>query len=308
MLRRVESLLSVDMRRLMGGTFHSVGNRLLRRFGARLGLTPNFTILDPEDARETARGRDLGPEHSDARDSASRRATSCSTCTRSRSTRAVPFPEVLAEHAPHFAPARDGDRVASSSGTASVSAWATPATTTTCCFSGSASSTRAPRRPLSWRAATTTSSWTSTRTPTASRATSWTAWRGSGGTSRWSATTPRRSTPSAALRSRTSSASRERYPDAQTYPPDPELPLDARDPRARQRLDRAQRAPVPQGAAGEPGTAGPMPAVVALAGHLRAGALHRAAPARVARRGGEARRTSPCSTAPTTRRSSCRSS
>ena len=31
MLRRVESLLSVDTRRLMGGTFHSVGSRLLRR-------------------------------------------------------------------------------------------------------------------------------------------------------------------------------------------------------------------------------------------------------------------------------------
>ena len=52
MLRRVETLLSIDVRRLMGGTFHSVGNRLLRRFGTRLGLTPNFTILDPEDARE----------------------------------------------------------------------------------------------------------------------------------------------------------------------------------------------------------------------------------------------------------------
>ena len=37
MLRRVEALLSVDTRRLMGGTFHSVGNRLLRRFGSRLG-------------------------------------------------------------------------------------------------------------------------------------------------------------------------------------------------------------------------------------------------------------------------------
>ena len=52
MLRRVEALLSIDVRRLMGGTFHSVGNRLLRRFGSRLGLSPNFTILDPEDARE----------------------------------------------------------------------------------------------------------------------------------------------------------------------------------------------------------------------------------------------------------------
>ena len=52
MLRRVETLLSIDIRRLMGGTFHSVGNRLLRRFGSRVGLSSNFTILDPEDARE----------------------------------------------------------------------------------------------------------------------------------------------------------------------------------------------------------------------------------------------------------------
>jgi DNA helicase-2/ATP-dependent DNA helicase PcrA len=52
MLRRVETLLPVDTRRLMGGTFHSVGNRLLRRFGSGVGLPPNFTILDPEDARE----------------------------------------------------------------------------------------------------------------------------------------------------------------------------------------------------------------------------------------------------------------
>src|SRR5207244_6552919 len=52
MLRRVESLLSVDTRRLMGGTFHSVGSRLMRRFGSRVGLSPNFTILDEEYSRE----------------------------------------------------------------------------------------------------------------------------------------------------------------------------------------------------------------------------------------------------------------
>jgi DNA helicase-2/ATP-dependent DNA helicase PcrA len=52
MLRRVEALLTVDTRRLLGGTFHSVGNRLLRRFGTRIGMGSNFTILDPEDARE----------------------------------------------------------------------------------------------------------------------------------------------------------------------------------------------------------------------------------------------------------------
>src|SRR4029077_6793648 len=43
-------------RRLLGGAFHSVGNRLLRRFGSRVGLGPNFTILDPEDARALLEG------------------------------------------------------------------------------------------------------------------------------------------------------------------------------------------------------------------------------------------------------------
>jgi DNA helicase-2/ATP-dependent DNA helicase PcrA len=52
MLRRVESLLSIDTRKMAGGTFHAVGNRLLRQYGERIGLSPHFTILDQEDSRE----------------------------------------------------------------------------------------------------------------------------------------------------------------------------------------------------------------------------------------------------------------
>jgi len=52
MMRRVEALLTIDTRKMAGGTFHSVGNRLLRQYGERIGLSPHFTILDPEDARE----------------------------------------------------------------------------------------------------------------------------------------------------------------------------------------------------------------------------------------------------------------
>ncbi len=102
MLRRVETLLAVDTRRLAGGTFHSVGNRLLRRFGGRLGLTSNFTILDPEDAREL-----LEAATSDRRiPTLERRFPKGDvlldlysfTINTGRS-----FTEVLAEHAPHFA-------------------------------------------------------------------------------------------------------------------------------------------------------------------------------------------------------------
>jgi len=52
MLERVGRLLGRDASRVMGGTFHSVGNRLLRRWAEQLGYRPNYGILDREDARD----------------------------------------------------------------------------------------------------------------------------------------------------------------------------------------------------------------------------------------------------------------
>jgi DNA helicase-2/ATP-dependent DNA helicase PcrA len=52
MMRRVAELLGSDVSTLWGGTFHSVGNRILRRHAERLGYRPDFTILDREDAKE----------------------------------------------------------------------------------------------------------------------------------------------------------------------------------------------------------------------------------------------------------------
>ena len=52
MVSRVEDLIGMDMRRSFSGTFHHVGNRLLRRHGEALGLGSDFGILDPEDARD----------------------------------------------------------------------------------------------------------------------------------------------------------------------------------------------------------------------------------------------------------------
>jgi len=51
MLSRVESLLGRYPTGLWGGTFHSIANRLLRIYATQLGYTPNFTILDQEDAK-----------------------------------------------------------------------------------------------------------------------------------------------------------------------------------------------------------------------------------------------------------------
>ncbi|MCM2317230.1 MAG: ATP-dependent helicase, partial [Thermoanaerobaculia bacterium] len=53
MLSRVEDLVQIDTRRIWGGTFHAMGNRILRRHAEQLGFRPNFSILDEEDAKET---------------------------------------------------------------------------------------------------------------------------------------------------------------------------------------------------------------------------------------------------------------
>jgi len=52
MLDRVANLLPVDASGLWGGTFHSVGNRMLRRHGSSLGYSSGFTIMDREDQKD----------------------------------------------------------------------------------------------------------------------------------------------------------------------------------------------------------------------------------------------------------------
>jgi DNA helicase-2/ATP-dependent DNA helicase PcrA len=53
LLRRAEALAGHDVtRRVWGGTFHAVGNRVLRRHGRLLGLDPDFTVLDQADAAD----------------------------------------------------------------------------------------------------------------------------------------------------------------------------------------------------------------------------------------------------------------
>ena len=52
MLDRVANLLPTDASGLWGGTFHSIGNRMLRRNGSALGYTSGFTIMDREDQKD----------------------------------------------------------------------------------------------------------------------------------------------------------------------------------------------------------------------------------------------------------------
>ncbi|MBU1131027.1 ATP-dependent helicase [Patescibacteria group bacterium] len=52
MLTRVASLLGRYPEKLWGGTFHHIGNRILRKYAKQLGYQSNFSILDEEDSRD----------------------------------------------------------------------------------------------------------------------------------------------------------------------------------------------------------------------------------------------------------------
>ncbi len=52
MLDRVANLLPFDASGIWGGTFHSIGNRMLRRHGSALGYSSGFTIMDREDQKD----------------------------------------------------------------------------------------------------------------------------------------------------------------------------------------------------------------------------------------------------------------
>ncbi|MEY2484956.1 MAG: ATP-dependent helicase UvrD/PcrA [Verrucomicrobiota bacterium] len=52
MLDRVANLLPVDASGIWGGTFHSIGNRMLRRHGSALGYSSGFSIMDREDQKD----------------------------------------------------------------------------------------------------------------------------------------------------------------------------------------------------------------------------------------------------------------
>ncbi|BDS05750.1 DNA helicase [Oceaniferula spumae] len=51
MLERVQHLIPSDISALWSGTFHSIGNRILRRHADELGFTKSFSILDRDDQK-----------------------------------------------------------------------------------------------------------------------------------------------------------------------------------------------------------------------------------------------------------------
>src|SRR5437016_11606890 len=52
MMRRVADLLGQELPTLWGGTFHGIGNRILRQHAPLLGYRHGFSIMDREDAKD----------------------------------------------------------------------------------------------------------------------------------------------------------------------------------------------------------------------------------------------------------------
>jgi DNA helicase-2/ATP-dependent DNA helicase PcrA len=52
MMRRVSDLIGRELRELWGGTFHSIGARILRTHAEALGYRRDFTILDRDDSKD----------------------------------------------------------------------------------------------------------------------------------------------------------------------------------------------------------------------------------------------------------------
>ena len=52
MLHRVECLLGISLEGMWGGTFHHIGNLILRREAKKIGYDNNYTILDREDQKD----------------------------------------------------------------------------------------------------------------------------------------------------------------------------------------------------------------------------------------------------------------
>ncbi|HEY6974593.1 MAG TPA: UvrD-helicase domain-containing protein, partial [Nitrospiraceae bacterium] len=102
MLERAGALIGGRSERVCGGTFHSVANMLLRRFGRQIGLEPGFTILDRSDAEDLVAlvRSQLGLNEKDKR--FPRKGTIAEIFSKAENT-LRPIGEILLEEFSHFA-------------------------------------------------------------------------------------------------------------------------------------------------------------------------------------------------------------
>jgi DNA helicase-2/ATP-dependent DNA helicase PcrA len=101
MLERAGELIGVRSELVRGGTFHSVANMLLRRYGRSIGLEPGFTILDRGDAEDLIAlvRAQLGLNEKDKR--FPRKATIAEMFSKAENT-LRPLDEIVVEEFDHF--------------------------------------------------------------------------------------------------------------------------------------------------------------------------------------------------------------
>ena len=101
MLERAGELIGVRSERVRGGTFHSVANMLLRRYGRSIGLELGFTILDRGDAEDLIAlvRAQLGLNEKDKR--FPRKGTIAEMFSKSENT-LRPLAEIVVEEFDHF--------------------------------------------------------------------------------------------------------------------------------------------------------------------------------------------------------------
>src|SRR5512147_2407142 len=102
MLDRAGELIGARSEQVRGGTFHSVANMLLRRYGRSIGLEPGFTILDRGDAEDLIAlvRAQLGLNEKDKR--FPRKGTIAEMFSKSENT-LRPLDEIVVEEFNHFA-------------------------------------------------------------------------------------------------------------------------------------------------------------------------------------------------------------
>ncbi len=102
MLARAERLAGAEGRRVHGGTFHGTAHRLLRRFGASAGLSPDFTILDQGDSEDLLQLSRAQLGYADTKRRFPKKATLQWVYSRHVNTD-VPVEQILRDDLPRFA-------------------------------------------------------------------------------------------------------------------------------------------------------------------------------------------------------------
>ena len=103
MMRRVTDLLGATLDQLWGGTFHSIGNRLLRRYGEAVGHKPDFSILDRDDSEALVKAA-LGEADIDVKATRFPKAELLAEVFSFSANTQKPLAKILEEQFKHFEP------------------------------------------------------------------------------------------------------------------------------------------------------------------------------------------------------------